>query len=150
MTPLAGTAAAPNLIVFRSLGKFFGLAGARVGFVLPTPELQARMAEAMGPWTLAGPAREVARQALLDTDWQAAARARLGPASLRLQHLLARFGMVTATSLFVTLEAPVVASLHAGLARQGIITRSFADSSLLRVGLPPHQAAWARLTEALS
>src|SRR5574343_1241101 len=55
LTPLAGTEEAPNLIVFRSLGKFFGLAGARVGFVFAAPELLNRMSEAMGPWTISGP-----------------------------------------------------------------------------------------------
>src|SRR5574343_632788 len=77
LTPLAGSEEAPNLIVFRSLGKFFGLAGARVGFVFAAPDLLNRMSEAMGPWTISGPSREVARQALLDAAWQDTVRPRL-------------------------------------------------------------------------
>ncbi|HNC52242.1 MAG TPA: threonine-phosphate decarboxylase CobD [Accumulibacter sp.] len=150
VTPLAGTAAAPNLIALRSLGKFFGLAGARVGFLFANAELRARMAEAMGPWTLSGPAREVARRALLDADWQAATRTHLRQESRRLQDLLAPLGKVTATALFVTVETPAAASLHADLASQGILTRCFADDSLLRVGLPPNAAAWLRLADALA
>jgi cobalamin biosynthetic protein CobC len=72
LTPLAGSAEAPNLIVLRSLSSFFGLAGARVGFVFAAPDLLAKMAEAMGPWAVAGPSREAARLALLDSTWQAA------------------------------------------------------------------------------
>src|SRR5574343_218609 len=66
VTALAGTADAPNLIVLRSLGKFFGLAGARVGFIFGQPGLLQRLAEAMGPWAVSGPARAVARLALAD------------------------------------------------------------------------------------
>src|SRR5574343_764476 len=58
VTPLAGSDEAPNLIVFRSIGKFFGLAGARVGVLFAAPELLGRLSEAMGPWTISGPARE--------------------------------------------------------------------------------------------
>jgi cobalamin biosynthetic protein CobC len=58
LASLAGTDEAPNLIVLRSLGKFFGLAGARVGFVLAAPDILSKMAEIMGPWTISGPARD--------------------------------------------------------------------------------------------
>ena len=150
VTPLAGTVAAPNLIAFRSLGKFFGLAGVRVGFVFANAELRARMADAMGPWTLSGPAREVARRALLDAEWQAATRTSLRQESRRLRNLLAPFGKVTATALFVTVDTPSATKLHVDLASRGILTRCFADDSLLRVGLPPDTAAWLRLSDALA
>src|SRR5574343_1835530 len=74
VTALAGTEAAPNLIVLRSLGKFFGLAGVRVGFVFAAPDLLARLREAIGPWAISGPSREAARLALADSTWQAATR----------------------------------------------------------------------------
>ncbi|OQA05736.1 MAG: Threonine-phosphate decarboxylase [Firmicutes bacterium ADurb.Bin373] len=93
LTPLAGSAEAPNLIVLCSLDPFFGLAGARVGFVCAAPDLLARMAAAMGPWTVAGPSRAAARLALLDSDWQAAMRARLRAAGQRLHNLLAPSNM---------------------------------------------------------
>jgi cobalamin biosynthetic protein CobC len=150
LTPLAGTDEAPNLIVFRSLGKFFGLAGARVGFVFAAPDLLNRMNEAMGPWTISGPAREVARQALLDTAWQNTARPRLVAAGERLHALLAPLGEVKATALFATLTSPQASELHEYLARRAILTRRFDQQALLRFGLPGDEAGWQRLTSALN
>lgn len=150
LTPLAGTDEAPNLIVFRSLGKFFGLAGARVGFVFAAPDLLARMNEAMGPWTISGPSREVARQALLDTAWQNAARPRLLAAGERLHALLTALGEVKSTALFATLNSPHAGELHEHLARNAILTRRFDQQPLLRFGLPSDETGWQRLTQALT
>ena len=66
-----------GLIVLRSLGKFFGLAGARVGFVLAEPTRLEQLRAQLGPWTVATPARWVAVQALRDRTWQETARQRL-------------------------------------------------------------------------
>lgn len=150
LAPLAGSDEAPNLIVLRSLGKFFGLAGARVGFIFAAPDILARMNEAMGPWTISGPAREVARQALLDTAWQAATRGRLQAAGERLHQLLAPHGDVKSTALFATLTTPQATELHEYLARQGILTRRFEQQPLLRCGLPGRAADWQRLGSALA
>lgn len=150
LTPLAGTAEAPNLIVLRSLDHFFGLAGVRVGFVFAAPDLLAKMAAAMGPWTVAGPSRAAARQALLDRDWQAAMRARLLAAGQRLHQLLAPFGEVKSTALFATLNTPQAAELHAYLADHGILVHQVEQASLLRVGLPGSEADWQRLSAALA
>jgi cobalamin biosynthetic protein CobC len=118
VTPLAGTPEAPNLIVLRSLGKFFGLAGVRVGFVFAAPELLRRMQEAMGPWAVSGPSREAARLALADTAWQAAARPQLQAAGERLRQLLVPLGEVKATALFATLSSPHSNELFDYLARR--------------------------------
>ncbi len=150
LTPLAGTAEAPNLIVLRSLDHFFGLAGVRVGFVFAAPDLLAKMAAAMGPWTVAGPSRAAARLALLDRDWQAAMRARLLTAGQRLHHLLAPYGEVKSTALFATLNTPQAAELHAYLADHGILVHQVEQASLLRVGLPGSEADWQRLSAALA
>ena len=146
---LAGTPAAPRLIVLRSLGKFFGLAGARVGFVLAAPELLQRMRTELGPWTVSGPARRVARLALADLDWQRTARHRLLAAGKRLHGLLAAHGEVRATALFATLRRADSAQLHDHLARRGILTRLFAEHGLLRFGLPGSENDWQRLRAAL-
>lgn len=150
LAPLAGTAEAPNLIVLRSLGKFFGLAGARVGFLFAAAELRDKMAEAIGPWSVTGPAREVARRALADRAWQQAERPRLQAASQRLQALLAAHGEVAATALFATLKSPLTAELHEFLARRAILTRHFDQQPLLRFGLPGDEAGWQRLATALA
>jgi len=150
LTPLAGTAEAPNLIVLRSLDHFFGLAGARVGFVFAAPDLLARMAAAMGPWTVAGPSRAAARLALLDTAWHGAMRPRLLAAGERLHQLLAPFGEVKSTALFAALSTPQAAELHAHLARHGILVYRFEQAPLLRFGLPGDEADWQRLAAALA
>src|SRR5574343_759656 len=150
VTPLAGTDEAPNLIVFRSLGKFFGLAGARVGFLFAAADLRQRLQEAMGPWTVSGPGRAAATLALADTAWQTTMRARLDTASARLHALLAPLGDVKSTALFATVSLPEPGALHEHLARQGILTRSFDQQPLLRFGLPPDEAGWQRLEAALT
>lgn len=150
VTPLAGTPEAPNLIVLRSLGKFFGLAGVRVGFVFAAPELLRRMQEAMGPWAVSGPSREAARLALADTAWQAAARPQLQAAGERLRQLLVPLGEVKATALFATLSSPHSNELFDYLARRAILTRRFDQQPLLRCGLPANEAGWQRLATALN
>lgn len=86
----AGSDDYPNLNALRSLGKFFGLAGARVGFVFGAAEKLDRLREMLGPWPVANPARFVARAALADAAWQEGARARLVAASRRLAALTRR------------------------------------------------------------
>ena len=99
LAPMAG---ADGLVVLRSLGKFFGLAGARVGFVLAPAAVRAQLAEQLGPWTISGPARHVARSALADVAWQADARAQLKRDDQHLAQLLRRTGLggCTGTCLF--------------------------------------------------
>ena len=150
VTPLAATEAAPNLIVLRSLGKFFGLAGTRVGFLFAPHDLRQRMAEAMGPWTISGPAREVARRALLDRAWHEATRPWLIASGERLHGMLAPFGEVKSTPLFATLTTPHASELHEHLARHAILTRRFEQQPLLRIGLPGNDAEWHRLRSALA
>jgi len=149
LAPLAGTDEASNLIVLRSLGKFFGLAGARVGFVFAAPDILHRMADLMGPWTVAGPAREVARLALQDTAWQATMRQQLLSASGRLQQLLAPLGEVKTTALFAALSTGENLELHEHFAQRGILVRRFEQQPLLRFGLPGQENAWQRLSEAV-
>ena len=147
----AGSAEYPRLVVLRSLGKFFGLAGARVGFLFGPADLLARMRESLGPWTVAGPSRAAAIQALGDTAWQAATRAELAAAGQRLAELLAPLGEVKGTALFATLTAadPLRAkALYNFLAGRGILIRRFDQSPLLRFGLPGSDHDWERLTAA--
>lgn len=149
---LAGECGEPGLIVLRSLGKFFGLAGARVGFVLAWPQLLQQLAGMLGPWAVSGPSREVARMALADTPWQGNSRQRLAQEATRLQRLLGRFGLAPAggSVLFQYCPTPLAAPLHKALARQGIFTRLFSEPPALRFGLPGDEAAWQRLEQALA
>lgn len=141
----------PGLFVLRSLGKFFGLAGARVGFVLAEPEPIDALARLLGPWSVPTPSRWVAARALADWDWQAAARARLPAAAERLAALLEMHGLVPAggCALFQWVPARQAAAMHARLARSGILTRLFEDPPALRFGLPGRELDWERLAVAL-
>lgn len=142
----------PGLVVLRSLGKFFGLAGARVGFVLAEPALLGALDDRLGPWAVSAPSRWVARAALADTAWQHAARPAVLAAGARLADLLRNHGLAPAggTALFQWVRTPEAADWHDRLARQGILTRLFADPPSLRFGLPHHESDWARLAAALA
>ncbi|HRF73022.1 MAG TPA: threonine-phosphate decarboxylase CobD [Accumulibacter sp.] len=150
VSALAGRPEAPNLIALRSLGKFFGLAGARVGFVFAAADKLARLREAIGPWPLSGPARAVAQQALADRAWHGRTRRQLRGASARLAALVAPFGEISGTALFATIATPNAASLFAHLAGQAILLRHFPALGLLRCGLPGSEAEWQRLAGALA
>jgi cobalamin biosynthesis protein CobC len=141
-----------GLIVLRSVGKFFGLAGARAGFVCAAPSLLDLLQEKLGPWTLSGPTRHVVRHALADRPWQVQARTRLQAASERLADLLTRHGLAPSggCGLFQWCRRDDASSLHRALAERGILTRLFERPSSLRFGLPPDDAALERLGSALS
>ncbi|KUY73719.1 threonine-phosphate decarboxylase CobD [Burkholderia sp. RF4-BP95] len=141
----------PGLVVLRSVGKFFGLAGIRAGFVLARPELVAALRDMLGAWTVSGPARHAVAAAFADHAWQAAARMRLAADGERLAALLRTHGFaVHATPLFSWTDDPRAAALHAALAAHGIWTRYFARPSSVRVGLPGNEAEWRRFADALS
>lgn len=140
-----------GLIVLRSLGKFFGLAGARVGFVLAAKKRLSALAQELGPWTISGPARWLAIQALEDRTWQAATAAQLKLESQRLANLLGEFQLAPngGCALFQSIETPNAALIHEQLAQQGILTRLFASPARLRFGLPANEFEWQRLQQAL-
>lgn len=148
---LAAHAGMEGLVVLRSLGKFFGLAGARVGFTLAWPELLAQLAETLGPWTVATPARRLARLALEDIRWQEEARRYLPQAAERLKALLSRAGIEPCggTSLFQWVATGQAATIQDRLAKQGILLRRFDTPASLRFGLPGEEAEWQRLEAAL-
>ncbi|HET19951.1 MAG TPA: threonine-phosphate decarboxylase [Chromatiales bacterium] len=140
-----------GLVVLRSLGKFFGLAGVRVGFVLAEHSLLEALRERLGPWALAHPSRHVARLALEDVAWQTETRARLAQDSARLASLLAAHGLAPhgGSALFQWVRTADAARIHEALARRGILTRQFHEPPSLRFGLPANETEWQRLARAL-
>lgn len=139
-----------NIVVLRSLGKFFGLAGARAGFAFAAPALRESLRAALGPWAVSHPARWAARLALADTVWQAAQRERLITASRRLAALLEAHGLAnTGTALFRYAPTPRAAAFCEALARRAILVRRFDHPPALRFGLPGDEAGWQRLANAL-
>jgi len=141
-----------NVIVLRSFGKFYGLAGVRLGFALTAQPLARRIAAAAGPWAVSGPAIAVGRAALADTAWQAGTTARLARDAARLDALAegAGWALVGGTSLFRTYDTADSAAAQTRLARDRIWSRIFPYSARwIRLGLPDGDAAWQRLLRAL-
>jgi cobalamin biosynthetic protein CobC len=142
----------PGLVVLRSVGKFFGLAGLRLGFVAARPELLRGLADLLGPWAVSGPAQQVALAALRDQEWQRSTRAQLQAGGQRLQALLAAHGIHSSgTALFQWWPEPQPEAFHEHMARQGIWVRLFSNAARgIRLGLPPDHAGWQRLDHALN
>ena len=139
------------ILVLRSFGKFYGLAGLRLGFVLGAGALVERLKAVVGDWPLSGPAIRIGRKALADEGWQSATRHRLQVDRARLGALLGDAGLEVegGTDLFVLVRTRSATTLHEALAQQGIWTRVFADQpDRIRIGLPP-DAGFGRLQTAL-
>lgn len=141
-----------GLIVLRSVGKFFGLAGARVGFVAAHSALRESLRELLGPWCISGVSRFTVKEALHDQDWQVLTRQRLQQDGARLAQLLREAGLEPSggCGLFQWVRTAQAGLIHQQLARQGILTRLFDEPSSLRFGLPGNETEWQRLCEALA
>ncbi|HEV7312215.1 aminotransferase class I/II-fold pyridoxal phosphate-dependent enzyme [Sphingopyxis sp.] len=142
-----------RLVVFRSFGKFFGLAGVRLGFVLAPSALVAALRERLGAWPLSAAAIAIGTAAYADAGWIAAARQRLGEDAAALDTMMVRRGHrpVGACPLFRLIEVDDAHALFERLARRAILTRPFADQPRwLRLGLPADADALARLDAALA
>lgn len=156
--PLPALSQAPEcerngLIILRSFGKFFGLAGVRLGFALSHPSLAALLTQALGPWAVPGPTLDIGTKALSDTEWIDETRARLASGRHRLEALLQEAGMelVGGTDLFTLARSDQAQALQARLAEQGIWTRVFPENhEWIRFGQPGTGEDWQRLSEALA
>ncbi len=148
---VAPHAAQPGLIVLRSIGKFFGLAGLRLGFVAAHARVLADLADLLGPWAVSGPAQEIALQALADTGWQRDMQARLAQSGERIARLLREHGIASAgTPLFRWWPEARPEAFHEHMAAHGIWCRLFRDAARgIRVGLPAGEEDWRRLEQAL-
>lgn len=142
----------PGLIVLRSIGKFFGLAGIRLGFVGAQAALLNELHELLGPWTVSGPARIVGEAALRDRRRQQQQCERLQASSQRLRLLLEQHALPVAggCAFFQWVTAVDVQRLHRLLAERGILLRLYPAPLGLRIGLPGDEAAWQRLQRTLS
>ncbi|SDH65015.1 MULTISPECIES: threonine-phosphate decarboxylase CobD [unclassified Duganella] len=140
-----------GLIVLRSVGKFFGLAGIRLGFVAAHADLLRELANLLGPWTISGPAQQIAMAALSDHAWQAETRTQLAASGERLRALLAAHGIQShGTPLFQWWAEPRPEAFWQHMAERGIWVRLFTQAARgIRLGLPPDEASWQRLHTAL-
>ena len=145
--------ASDRLLVLRSFGKFYGLAGLRLGFALTGPDLAERLRTMAGPWSVSGPALAIGTQALEDHAWADATRLRLTQDCARLDALAqaAGWSLVGGCALFRTYATPSAALAQAQLAQQAIWSRVFPYSETwLRLGLPHGAAEWDRITITLT
>ena len=150
---LASEAGRPGLLILRSFGKFFGLAGLRLGFVIGSEADVPALAAITGPWPVSGPAIAIGERALRDRAWASATSARLARDAKRLDAEVSRLGwpLVGGTPLFRLYETGDAIRAQERLARARIWSRVFPyHRGWLRLGLPGNEAEWARLTAALA
>lgn len=139
MTPqhsVAGQAGMDGLLVLKSFGKFFGLAGLRLGFALGEESLCRRIRDHAGPWPVSGPAVEIGTAALRDDGWIRGMRRTLAGISAALAESIP-WHHAGGTDLFRLHDVGNAARVQAALAQGRIWTRRFPWSDrLLRIGCP--------------
>lgn len=148
---LIQTHAQKNLIVLRSIGKFFGLAGIRLGFVWAQQAIRNALADKQHDWGISHPARWVATQALQDNIWQQQQREQLPQLAQRLQTLLQTYlpSTIHRSDFFAYCLCESAHHYAEQLAKHGILIRSFVKPAALRFGLPANETGWQRLEQAL-
>ncbi|GLQ29999.1 threonine-phosphate decarboxylase [Litoribrevibacter albus] len=135
-----------NVIVLRSFGKFFGLAGIRLGFVFASQELRAQLEQTLGLWQVNGPAQYIASQALVDVEWQHRACEQIAQMQVHTQNALMPLYdayqpiVLNDSGLFISwlMKTELAVLLADKLAQQGILIRRIEcsdDQSILRFGL---------------
>lgn len=150
---MADATTVDGLIVLRSFGKFYGMAGLRLGFAIAHPTIAATLEARLGPWAVSGPALHVATEALADETWRDEMRIRLRREAERLNVMLNEAGLYVAggTSLFRLVHDARAPSVAEHLAEQGILIRIFEERPEdMRFGLPGTEQDWQRLKAALA
>ncbi len=146
-----------GLIVLKSLGKFFGLAGVRLGFALLPPELNVSLREKMLHWGVSNPAIWIAERALSDVLWQQQQRNRIAIVSNEFQEIIAPLfpsEKISSAGLFVSVfGTPArLGTVFIAFAQRGIWLRIFQpieQQTYLRFGLP-HDSQWPRIKTAVN
>lgn len=140
-----------GLVVLRSFGKFYGLAGIRLGFAVAPTELAQDLRLRLGPWAIPGPALHIGLEALADQAWQSEMRQRLRAEADRLNALLktAKIEVAGGTTLFRYIQDSNAQAIYQHLGEAGILVRRFVERpDCLRIGLPAPDE-WQRVEAAL-
>ncbi|MCA1865827.1 threonine-phosphate decarboxylase [Agrobacterium genomosp. 3] len=149
---LADAADHDALVVLRSFGKFYGMAGVRLGFAIAHPDTAAALEGRLGPWAVSGPALHIATEALADEEWQSSMRLQLTKEARRMNDLLKKAGLEIkgGTSLFTLVRDKRATAVFGHLGQRGILVRIFDERpNDMRFGLPGSEAEWQRLEVAL-
>lgn len=154
---LVGQVEHEGLFVLRSVGKFFGLAGLRLGFVLSAEKTIKQLRKMLGPWTVSHPSQYLGKLALQDKEWSNKQRHDLSQQSLRLAGLLETYFSCRCegTDLFQTLHHKKSEFIFNQLAKQAVLVRFLPETHKtpagLRFGLPKNtEANWKHLESALA
>jgi cobalamin biosynthesis protein CobC len=142
----------PGHIVLKGTGKFWGLAGLRLGFAIAPPDLADKITRKLGPWNISGPAQYIGEKALSDTGWAQATRAGLATMAKQVRDTLAQNGLTPlgGTDLFQLAKTEDAHALYDHLCQNHILTRVFPYSETwIRFGLPADATQLARLNDAL-
>lgn len=148
---LSGSAT-DNLIVLRSFGKFFGLAGARIGFVFAQDETLDRIEQLQGPWAVSGPSLAVARHVLTSNAIHQDLLKKITNRHIEMLSVLTDTGVeiIGGTKLFTLIRHENASALHEHLLGCQILSRKFDyHSKWLRVGLTRNQEEDDRLKAAI-
>lgn len=142
----------PGYVVLKGLGKFWGLAGLRLGFAIAHPETIAQVEHMLGPWAISGPAQHVGKIALLDKAWAKNTRTALQDQANHLDQLMLAAGAKEpcGTTLFRTYTMHNAQAWFEKLANAHILSRVFPYSdTMIRLGLPGNSEDWVQLKNAL-
>lgn len=132
-----------SVIVLRSIGKFYGLAGLRLGFAVGPERYLDRLRGLMGDWAVSGPAIELGQKALRDKEWATKTYQLLELQSKLHKAVFERLSIkvVGGTLLFNLIEVEDARTLHHELAKRAIWTRRFDyNPNWLRIGLCKSQS----------
>ncbi|MCI2284082.1 threonine-phosphate decarboxylase CobD [Colwellia sp. MSW7] len=137
-----------NTLILRSFGKFFGLAGIRIGFLIGSETWIEKFNDQLGPWQVNGPAQFIAQSALSDYQWHEQQKQKLQLLSADLRTILTKsipseyINKITGTDLFQTVyftESTETKSraenYYASLCQQAVYARLTDDKQALRFGL---------------
>ena len=142
-----------KILVLRSLGKFFGLAGLRVGFAIGPTQVTQMLIERLGPWAVSGPAIEVGNRALSDNIWISKMKEKLIEKNTRLNRILKKqnLSIIGGTELFTLVKTAQAPDIYKFLGDKGILVRRFEEQkNWLRIGLPGIEIEWDRFELALN
>ncbi|UYH50737.1 aminotransferase class I/II-fold pyridoxal phosphate-dependent enzyme [Candidatus Kirkpatrickella diaphorinae] len=143
----------PAVIMLRSFGKTYGLAGLRLGFAMGRHPMMTRLATAFGPWPVHGLALHTGINALEDAAWRLKMADKLTVHAEKLRAMMAHagFSFVGGTPLFSLFSHPRAGHFWRSFAAKGVATRRFHDKpEWLRLGTPGNAAMFDRLETAIN